>query len=421
MVFEMNKCKGKRLLIIGATAYFIDVAKICKKYGILSIVIDYNKNAKAKKYADIALNVDTYDKDAVLEVARKYSVNGVFVGWSDNNLYTAYYVCKMMNLPFYATEEQLNVTTNKKLFKELCRKYNVPVVRELQEDEVEKNFPVVVKPVDDGGNRGIGICRNRMEFEEKYRIAKEQSRKKQVIIEKKYDMKHVNIYYTIVDGDIYLSAMCDRYVIKPMEDYPPLPAVLVHNSVFIDDYKQKVDKNVKKMFQNIGIKNGVAFLQGFVDEKRSFYIYEMGFRLNGGSTYFLMDYYNGYNQIEIMIEYALSGKIRDKINVTDFIPKAYIIVFSVKNGKIGEISGISKLDSNNNVLHYLQMYETGDSIYIEHGVSQSQIFLYVYAKCENYKEFLKLYEDIRSEIIVKDVDGKNMVINYDAKSLGEYL
>lgn len=412
----MKKDEGKKLLIIGANAFFLDVVKICRKRNIKTIILDNNPTAISKKYADIALNVDTYDKDAVLAVAREYEIDGVFVGWSDHNLYTALYVAEKLNFPFYATEEQLDITTNKDRFKQLCIENDVPVFEEytLTEEGLEdvNIYPIIIKPVDGAGSKGITICYNRQEVENAIKEARDTSFAEKYIIEKAVSYQHVNIYYTLADGEIYLSAMCDRNVYYPDIHRPPLPVKLVHPAKSLEVYEKTVNPKVVAMLKKIGMKNGVAFVQGFFDEKNEqFYLYEMGYRLNGGSTYFLIDHFSKYNQIDMLINHALYGTMGDttelKKSTPHFLPEGDMLIVSTKPGKVAKIKGFDELKGKNGIIHIMQMYQEGDSVTVKSGVSQAQIFAYVYMI--GYQQ--DTIEYMKKSLEVCDENGQNLLLD----------
>ena len=65
----------------------------------------------------------------------------------------------------------------------------------------------------------------------------------------------VVIYYTLQDGYISLSAMCDRYTIK-QPGVAPLPSAYVFPSKYLSEYQKYDDENVKKMFKALEMKNG---------------------------------------------------------------------------------------------------------------------------------------------------------------------
>ena len=157
--------KQKKLLFLGGTGAMYDAVALAQKKGIYCIVADYYENSPAKRIADRSYLVSTTDIDAVLEIARENEIDGVFTGFSDANLPPARAVADALGLPFYATTEQIEVTTNKLLFKATCRKFGIPVVPEYAldgdlrpEDLAKVRYPVIVKPTDAWASKGVSIC-----------------------------------------------------------------------------------------------------------------------------------------------------------------------------------------------------------------------------------------------------------------------
>ena len=97
----------------------------------------------------------------------------------------------------------------------MCRKYNVPVVPEYTENELDTiDYPVIVKPSDSYGSKGITICNNKDELQKGITNAKKFSPTNQVIIEEYMICDDVNLDYVMQDGEIIFTAMGDRYVNK---------------------------------------------------------------------------------------------------------------------------------------------------------------------------------------------------------------
>ena len=125
-----KETKGKRILFLGAVRPLCEAVEVAKKMGMYTIVTDYLPNSPAKKYADKACMVSTIDVDAVVELCKKEKVDGLFTAFTDSMLPYARKICDIMGYPFYASEKQIELSLNKKLFKETCKKYGVPVPAE---------------------------------------------------------------------------------------------------------------------------------------------------------------------------------------------------------------------------------------------------------------------------------------------------
>ena len=176
---------GKKLLILGATAYSINVINTAKAMGATTVVVDPVKNAPAKKHADKYYDVDTTDIDTLYQIACEEKIDGVFTGYSDVNLFSCRALCDRLGLPFYATLEQLKKTTDKLMFKQMCRKYGVGTVPQYEESQLaEIPYPIIIKPADSWGSKGISVCYSYEDTPQAVEKAKKYSKTSQIIVEK---------------------------------------------------------------------------------------------------------------------------------------------------------------------------------------------------------------------------------------------
>ena len=126
------------------------------------------RKSPAKQIADEALLVSTADVDAVVQLIKDKNIHGVITGFTDSVLPYYAKICEKAGLPCYGTVEQFEIMINKRIYKELCVEFGVPTVEEYSidgtfKDEVMEKikFPVLVKPADNSGARGVSICENK--------------------------------------------------------------------------------------------------------------------------------------------------------------------------------------------------------------------------------------------------------------------
>lgn len=354
----MERFDGNTLIFLDGSAVAIPAVDRAKELGIKTIVANYYDELRspAKTHADIALKADFTDIDGLVKICKEYKVDGMFQGWTDSHLPVYAELCERMSWPCYGTKEQFEICANKDLFKQTCIRYGVPVAKEydLHFDAEHLvgtenvTLPVIVKPTDSSGSRGVYVCRSIDELEENYRKAWDISPSHSVAVEDYLVGQHVNIYYTLSKGEIYLSAMCDRYVDYHDRIGAPMPVCLIHPSQYLSEFEEKVDPRLKDMFHGMGMKNGIAFVQGFHCDNGSFAIYEMGYRPNGGATYSLIDACSGYNQLDMLIRFALTGDMGEeeklKAQTPHFKKIAINYVISTPNKAIKR-GGVSGLDA----------------------------------------------------------------------------
>lgn len=309
-----NTFKGKKLLIIGATMTESDIVRYAKKKGIYTIVADYNENSPAKLVADKAVNIDALDVDALVEFCKNEKVDGVITGFVDILLRPYMDVCNRLGLPCYITEKMLSMSTNKVDFKETCEKYNVPVPRTyLMGGKVGKEtlesieYPVFVKPLDGSGSRGAGVCYNETELLERFNDAVSYSDSGNAIIEDYITGREFLLDYIAVDGEFRLLSIFDRFMASDRGSAVNYSTISMSPSKAVDFYLENINDKVIDMFKKEGFRDGVLFMQGYYDGKRIKF-FEMGCRL-GGSYFNHEQACLGYNAMDMIIEFALTGKM----------------------------------------------------------------------------------------------------------------
>lgn len=419
---------GKKLLILGGISHMIDVVITAKKMGIYTIVTDYDEESPAKKVADKSYTISTTDIDALEEIAKKEKVDGIFTGFEDTNTYSALEVCNRLKLPFYSNKEQLDTASNKVKFKEICKEYNLPVVETYDVKELEKGglrklnlkYPVIVKPVDSYGSKGITVCQKESDLSEAISKAKKFSKTKTYVIERFYTGHGVEINYTIQNGNIFLTAMSDRYVYKQHEQGAPLPIAIVYPSNYLTKYAEKMDSLAKDMINGMNIKNGVVAFQAVV-EKSNIYLYEMAFRLTGEKHYQLVKKESGIDLLKMMIELSLTGSCDlhriEKNQVKEFKFPACNLSLLVRPGTVTKIKGVKNVSQMSEVIDITQLlYE--DDIVSTVG-DYNQMFARINIVASNAVHLFEVIDTINNTIKVLDEQGENMLVSPFTKEISE--
>lgn len=408
---------GKKLLILGGGALVIDIVKRAKALGVYTIITDwcdlYKSPAKliADKYWDISLT----DYPLLCEKINKEQVDGIITGFTDSYLLPYQHLCELNHFPCYATKEQFEWSLDKALFKKKCRHYGVPVVPEYDLNAfnpklIDKDHKVMIKPVDNSGSRGISLCEDPKYFRPMLEESLSFSRKRQVILEQYMDCDDVSFEYTIQDGCVMLSAICDRYIFKT-HNTGSVTSKLVYPSKYLKVYCAETDEKVRGMLKDEGFKNGVLFMQAFVKSNK-FFFYEMGYRLSGGRHYIFTENENNRSGANELVRFALTGKMA-KTNLSDIInPKFNNICCQIsilcKGGKIGSITGQDKLRNRQEIIDVAYYYNVGDVIG-EAGTT-AQIFARVHIVVEAEEQLHKVIDFIYDNLVVESFAHQNLIL-----------
>lgn len=406
---------GKVLMVLGATPYSINVVTTAQKMGAKVIAVDPVPGSPAKRYADKSYDVDTTAVDKLYELAVSERVNGVFTGYSDVNLYSCRELCDRLGLPFYATMEQIHKTADKLQFKDMCRKYDVGTVPQYEEGELEHiPYPIIIKPADSYGSKGITVCYRYEDTPEAVIKARKYSKTSQIIIEKYLGgLADVNIDYVMQDGEIILSAVGDRYVNTEQKGLSPLTAAVVYPSKYLDKYIEVLDSKVKNMFYSEGMHNGTVFIQSFFDGEQ-FYFFEMGYRTGGGQSSMMIREMCDVDYVEALINYALSGQMDDK-RIADHADPAFkqtacCIVPILRGGQVAKIEGLDKIAAMKENVNITQFYYEGETVKDTSIGNLGQSFARLHFVADDWAQLKKAIRYANEVLSVLDINGEQMIL-----------
>ena len=414
----MEELKGKKLLFLGGSAYMVDPVLTAKSMGVYTIVTDWHELEKspAKQVADEYWTISLMDYDKLSAKIKEEKIDGILTGFTDVFLLPYQHLCELTGLPCYATKEALETTMDKARFKQLCRDNGVPVIPEydlasFDPRVISENNKVIIKPIDNSGSQGVILCRSSDDFQRCLDFALSFSKKKRVIIEKYMDMDSFAASYTIQDGKLSLSTLDDRLEHKSSET-AAITCAGVYPSKYLDLYLEKMDNKMKAMYESLGVTNGVLAVQGFVDGEE-FYVMEMGYRLTGGHHYLFSKYENGISALELLIHFAITGKMadfsiaeRDNPRFKDFCLKLNILG---REGKIDRIEGKEYLDALPEAIHHpAWKKKVGDVIGMDGTTAQTIVDLHLVLK--DFEDMKRITSDIQAHFHVFDDKGNDLVL-----------
>lgn len=411
----MKSLKGKKILILGGTAPCVHVTRFAKEMGAYVYVADEKtEKGPAKQLADEAVVISTNDYDTLLAFIKENNIDGVLTGPGEFNIVNAMTVSKMAGLPFYCNKEQWDICQDKRHFKDFCKQYGLPGVPEYAVEDVlaEKDFPVIVKPVDGCSSRGINICHNQEEYAKAKEAALTASKSRKILVEKYVDNGGVTIdaKYVVVDGRFHLEAIGDRHVLNG----GLITAISFYPSKYREAFMEQVDPYVEKAFTAIGLKNGAFFFQAIPDGDK-IYIYEMGLRVSGGMIYNMTEATSGNNTLKMLIHYGATGMMCEKkdeemIDASFNGKVASTMAFPLRTGKIGSFSGFDEVAKYPGVIDLTRYYNEGDEILPKYVNTLDQLFARIMVSADSKSELMSKIGRIRRKTSVKNVDGEEMII-----------
>lgn len=331
----------KKLLLLGGLRYLIPVIKAAHKMGHHVITCDYLPDNIAHKYSDEYHNVSIIDKEAVLNLAKKLKIDGIMSFAVDPGVVTAAYVCEQLNLPSAGPYESIKILQNKGLFREFLEKHNFDVPKSKSYSTINSalldftffELPVIVKPVDSAGSKGVSKVSQKTEFKTAIKNAILNSPSGTFIIEDFLERKGYSSdtdCFSVNGKFEFMSFSSQRFDENSPNPYTPSayswPATIsTKNQAYLDTELQRLIEllNMKTSLYNIEVREAT-------DGKA--YIMEVSPRGGGNRLSEMLYYATGTDLISNAVRAALGENIQN-INPAEYEGNwAEIILYSNKSG-----------------------------------------------------------------------------------------
>jgi biotin carboxylase len=337
--------------------------------GYYTLLCDYLPDNPGKKYADKFYCVSTTDKDAVLKVAEKEKIDGIVAYASDPAAPTAAYVAEKLGLPTnpYNSVELLTNKDKYRLFLE-NNNFCTPKAKgytSIEDAKKEIGFfklPVIIKPVDSSGSKGVSKVETVNDLEQKLQYALSFSRRKKVIIEEFVEMHGYQIAgdgFSVNGKLIFRCFANDHFNSKGLNPFVPISASFPYNMP--KRIHDKIHTEIQRLFDLLNLKTGAYNFDARIDKDENIYLMEIGPRNGGNFIPQVIKYATGVDMIEYTIKAAMGEDCND-IKISE--PKgywSYYAVHSLKSGILKEIK-IKEEVKKNNIVESHMNYKIGDKV-----------------------------------------------------------
>ncbi len=407
--------RSKRVILLGAISSFCDLVNEITDLGYEPIICDYYEDAPAKKMGFLSYDISTTDVDKVFELAKEHNADGIISAFSDRNLIPALEVCEKMGFNYFFNRRIIECLTNKINMKSFFASIGVPVVKyavvnaEKPENDLKDfEYPVITKPIDAYGSKGIFICNNIEEVKEKLNVTIKNSLnyKDKALVEEFYHVDEISITAWVKKGRPYITCIYD--VFRNFEDNVYLSAVSFP-SKYTEKYYDRFVELISMITHGIGISEGPVTLQCFIGNE-GIKVSELLCRLAGGSPFLYPKYFGGPDIAKMLIQYSVKEEI-DYQNIESFVPVVrssdifYVFEVNVNHKGIIEYSiDIDDIMDNNDEIIDIRIHYPSGSELINVGAS-GVMFAKVVCKTEKQMDYGTLLNKIERLICVKNPNG----------------
>ena len=313
-----NEMKQKRLMLLGGNRYQLPVIEAAHGLGCYVITCDYLPDNIAHRFSDEYCNVSIIDREAVLATARKLKIDGIMSFACDPGVTVAAYVAEAMGLPSVGSYEAVSILQNKGRFRKFLADngFNVPVAKrytsaaDALKDVDEFHWPVMVKPTDSAGSKGVSRVDDSKDLPAAIEHALDKSFSNEFIIEdylEKVGCSSDTDCFSI-DGELkFVSFDAQRFDEEAGNPYAP--AAYSWPSTMTSEHERELTSEIQRLIRLLGLKSSIYNVETreCVDGKA--YIMECTPRGGGNRLAEMLRYSTGVDLIRAAVQAAIGEEI----------------------------------------------------------------------------------------------------------------
>lgn len=280
----------KKLLLLGGSRFLLPVIETAHRLGYAAVTCDNLPDNIAHRYSDAYYNVSIIDKDAVLALAQELKIDGIMSFACDPGVVTAAYVAEIMGLPTCGSYESVTILQNKVLFRTFLEKngFNVPKARgygclnDVLEDVDYYQWPVIVKPVDSAGSKGVTKVDSPAELADAVALALKYSFTNRIIVEEYIE----KVGYTTgsdsfsIDGKLVYASFDDQHFNEGSFS-PFAPTAHTWPSSMPQWAQDELRSELQRLLTLLGMKTSLYNIEARLAPNGKVYIMEVSPRAGG--------------------------------------------------------------------------------------------------------------------------------------------
>ncbi len=362
----------KRILFLGASQFQIAPILYAKEQGHYVITCDYLPNNPGHKFADEYHDVSTTDKEAVLELAKKLQIDGIVAYASDPAAPTQAYVGNKLGLPSNPYES-VKILSRKDYFRNFLEKHDFLVPKSQSFYNLEEAYswfrelekPVIVKPVDSSGSKGVTKVDVKGKLKEAFNYALEFSREKKVVIEEFFHRDGYQVAGDgfVLNGKLVFRSWANEHFDKLSNQFVPVgesfPSEIKGEAILKAHYE------TQRLLDLLNIKSGALNFDFHFNKNQEFSFLELGPRNGGNLIPEVIKYATGVDLVKYTVDSALG---MDCSTLTMVEPKGYYssyILHALKDGIVEDIWYSDEIKKN--VIEENIFIKKGDEVHKFNG------------------------------------------------------
>ena len=393
----------KKILLLGGSAQQVIAIKTAKRLGYYTVLCDYLPDNPGQYVADKYYNVSTTDIEAVYKVAKEEAVDGILAYASDPAALPAAVVAERLGLPTNPAESVavLGVKHNfRKFLAEhgfACPKnftFEVGTEKKDIEEKIDElNFPIVVKPTDSSGSKGVTVLQSLEGLEAAIECADSYSRNKILIVEEFIESN----FPAVVGGDIFvwdgkIVLYGEMSCLRGSEHHGLIPVGKKSPAGLDDKQTFNVRNELQRMITLLGIKFGEMNIEILLDKNDNVHFLELGPRAGGNMIPIELSDIFGVDLVEANVLAAMG----ENPHLKPERQSGYFTTYVLHSNSDGSFKGVQIAAKVANNVYRKEVYKkTGEPIEVFDGAGKAVGILFFRFETEaELKYFCAHHEEL---------------------------
>ena len=308
----------KKLMILGGSRYIIPVIEAAHKLNCHVITCDYLPDNIAHRYSDEYHNASIIDKEAILSIAQALNIDGIMSFAADPGVLTAAFVAESMELPFQGSFESIKILQNKDMFRAFLadNDFNCPqafcltsVGQAMQLADCFP-YPVISKPVDSAGSKGVSRVDNPVELKAAVEYALSFSLSGACIVEQFIEKSGASS-----DADGFFVKGCleclsfTEQLFDSSSENPYVPAAYCMPTAMKDEHQYQLLSDLQRLASLLQLEDGIFNIETRIGLDGNPYIMEMAPRGGGNRLAEMLRFASGVDLIKASVQVATRNTV----------------------------------------------------------------------------------------------------------------
>lgn len=364
-------------MLLGGIHYLLPVIKAAHEQGYYVITADYLPDNIAHKYSDEYVNVSIIDKEAVLKAAQEHQIDGIISFGVDPGVVAAAYVQEKMGLPSMGPYESVVILQNKDKFRAFLQEhgFNCPKSKgysnmaDALADVDWLTWPMIVKPTDSAGSKGITRVDSTDQYENAVRFAFSKSIKGNIIVEQYLEKVGCSSDTDcfLLDGQFrFMSFNAQRFDSDAANPYAP--SAYTWPSTF-PEYEAYLTSELQRLMDLLHMQTSVFNIETRIAQNGKPYIMECAPRGGGNRLCEMLRYATGVDMITAQVRAAVGDTVGDIEQKPYNGHWAEVILHAPKAGRFAGLEIASSLKAQ--VIERDLWVKEGDRVEAFHGANDA--------------------------------------------------